>query len=140
MKSAIPPDRQLAEEIIKAGGFTVSKLGLRFDRVVVRMLADLRRFADGAAPAGMTVLLTLTAPIRNPARTADVLEEEIGALLRDGTVGEDRRVSAHRNDVQMRLVRNCSRHRHKLIGFVHNPDSDSTRLLDLAEQWLEARA
>jgi hypothetical protein len=141
MKTApiIPPDRQLAEEIIKAGGFTSSKLGLRFDRVVVRILADLRHFADGATPAGMCVLLTITAPIRNPARTAGILEKEIRALLVEGTVGEDRRAIVHGNEIWMRLIRHGPRHRQKFIGFVHNPDSEATRLLDLAEQWL-ARA
>jgi hypothetical protein len=135
----IPPDRQLAEEIIKSCGFSISKLGLRFDRVVVRILADLRHFADGSTPSGMTILLTLTAPIRNPARTAGILEKEIQALFAEGTVGEDRRAIVHGNLIRMRLVRHGPRHRQKFIGFVHNPDSDATRLLDLAEQWL-ARA
>jgi hypothetical protein len=129
-------DRQLAEEIIEASGLTTTRLGLRFDRVVVRILTDLRRFADGATPAGLTVLLTLTAPIRTPAKTAGALEQEIGALLVDGAVGADRSATLYGNGVRLRLIRSASRR--KLIGFVHNPDSDATHLLDLAEHWLSA--
>jgi len=129
-------DRQLAEKIVDHAGLTTSRLGLRFDRVVVRILADVRRFADGATPAGVTVLLTLTAPIRRPAKTANALEQEIGALLTAGAAGEDRTARLWGNDVRLRLVRNGSKH--KLIGFVHNPESDAARLLDLGEQWLHA--
>ena len=74
-------DRGIAEEIARAGGTSVSKLGLRFDRVVVRILDDLSRFTERAAPANRCVLVTISAPIRLPARTERVLEQEIDALL-----------------------------------------------------------
>ena len=129
-------DRQLAEKIVDQAGLTTSRLGLRFDRVVVRILADVRRFAEGAMPAGTTILLTLTAPIRRAAKTADALEQEIAALLAAGVAGEDRTARLWGNEVRLRLVRNASGH--KLIGFVHNPESDAARLLDLGERWLHA--
>jgi hypothetical protein len=85
-------ERQIAARIAKAGGQTISGLGLRFDRVVIRVLSDLRRFADGRTPAGATVVLTLTAPIRTPAKTATALEQKIAKLLRVGLGAADRRV------------------------------------------------
>ena len=45
-------------------------------------------------------------------------------------------MTVHENEVRMRLV-NCSAKRaSNLIGFVHNPDTSSKLLLDLAEEWL----
>lgn len=133
----VSPDRQLVEEIIHAGGFTVSELGLRFDRVAQRTTADLKRFADGAAPDGMTILVTLTAPIRNPALTVEVLKQEIRTLLTSRNVGKDYRTNVHGNDVRIRFVRNAQK-QHTLIGLVHNSERDTTRLLELAEHWLSA--
>lgn len=129
-------DRGIAEEIARAGGTSVSKLGLRFDRVVVRILDDLSRFTERAAPANRCVLVTISAPIRLPARTERVLEQEIDALLPGRLASTDQAADVHGNKVRLRLVDSPSKRPQRLIGFVHNPDIDATRLLDLAEQWL----
>ena len=132
------PERQVAEQIARSGGVTVAKLGLRFDRVVIRLLRGLARFAEGATPAGTTVLVTVTAPIRSPSKTAAALEREIAALVSGGGGGVDRRATLCGNEVQLRLIEHSSRAAHKLIGLVHNPDVPAARLLDLAAAWLSA--
>src|SRR5690349_18377388 len=129
-------DRGIAEEIARAGGTSVSKLGLRFDRVVVRILGDLTRFTERAAPANLCILITISAPIRLPARTERVLEQEIDALLAGRMVSTGQAANVHGNKVRLRLVDSPSKRPQKLIGFVHNPDIDAKTLLDLAEQWL----
>jgi hypothetical protein len=129
-------DRAIAEQIVNAGGETVSRLGLRFDRVVMRVLDDLRRFAEGKTPAGASVILTLTAPIRMPAKTISALELEIEALLRAGLGDRDRIAEVCSNAVRLRLVEHAPTRDHRLVGFVHNRDSDARHLVDLAEQWL----
>jgi len=133
-------EKDIADEILRAGGSSASRLGLRFDKVVVRVLGDLRSFADTAAPRDVTVLVTLTAPIRLPGKTADDLKRDISALLAAGTRRGDRSATVHGNNVRMRLVEHSSGRARKLIGFVHNPDSAPELLLDLAEQWLRAQA
>jgi hypothetical protein len=136
--SRLPPraGRAIAEQIAKAGGETITGLGLRFDRVVVRVLRDLWRFAEGSTLPRATVIVTLTAPIRAPAKTVIALELEIDALLRAGVGGRDRVADVWGNAVRLRLVEHALTRSHKLIGFVHNRDVDAKHLLDLAEQWL----
>jgi len=133
----------IADKILKANGVRASGLGLRFDRVALSLLADLRSFAETAAPEGVIVLAAITAPIRMRAKTANELKRDIagllgGGLLAAGVPREDRCAVVHGNAVRLRLLAVSSGP--KFIGFVHNPDSPSTRLLDLAEQWLRGQA
>jgi hypothetical protein len=106
--------------------------------VVGRVLGDLRTFTEGAVPEGVTVLVTISAPIRVPAKTAEVLRARIGALLTAGLRSQDAADTIHGNQVRLRLARHPTTSGPKLIGFVHNPDSDPGRLLDLAERWLRS--
>jgi hypothetical protein len=133
-------EKEIADEILRASGLSASKLGLRFDRVVVRVLGDLRYFAEAATPHGVTILVTITAPIRLPAKTVNDLRREISALLSAGTSHEDQSATFQSNGVRMRLVEHSSERAPKLIGFVHNPDSAPKPLLDLAAHWLRAQA
>lgn len=132
------PDRQIAEEIAKSCGATVSRLGLRFDRVATGLLERLKLFAETATPADATIVLTLTAPIRTPAKTTRALEQEIEALLQAGPGRADRIAEIGGNAVRLRLVGHASGRTHRFIGCVHNPDIDAVHLLDLVEQWLRA--
>ena len=133
-------DRKIAEAIAVAGGSTVFKLGLRFDRVVVQVLDRLRRFVDAAQPEGVTVVLTLTAPIRAPAKTAVALEQEMAALLQTRDLGSERSAILFGNRAELRLVERASRQGPRLLGFVHNPDVDAARVLELVERWLRCGA
>jgi hypothetical protein len=109
---------------------------LRFDRVATRLIERLRASAGAILPDGTTLLLTVTAPIRVPARTAAILEDKIEGLLgRAG--GRDWKASIHGNRVQMRLLRDASSRRSRVIGFVHNPDSAPELALDMARALLE---
>jgi hypothetical protein len=132
-------EKAIADDILRANGLSASKLGLRFDRVVVRILGDLRSFAETVAPRGVTVLVTLSAPIRSPAKTVDDLKREISALLSAGGPRGDQSATVHGNNVRMRLLEHSSSRTPKLIGFVHNPDSAPKPLLDLAEQRLRTQ-
>ena len=121
------PEKEIAEAVLKGSGLSASKLGLRFDKVVVRVLGDLRGFAEETLPDGATAVVTITAPIHVPGRTVEALREGLGAADWDGDV--------HGNAVRVRRMK-AAAGRPKLVGFVHNPDSDATGLLDLAERWL----
>ncbi len=59
----------IAEEIATANGTTVRKLGLRFDRVVQRLLKGLDDSLTPINPNGKTVIVTITAPIVLPGKT-----------------------------------------------------------------------
>jgi hypothetical protein len=127
---------QIAEELVRASGLSPLKLGLRFDRVVVTVLDRLTHFAEVVAPAGLSVLVTISAPIRQPAKTVRALQQEIQALLSAKISGPEQSAVVHGNDVKMRLVQRSDDQAPPLIGFVHNPGTSGKQLLDLAEEWL----
>jgi len=132
-------ERDIADEILSASGLNPSRFGLRFDRVVVGVLGNLRAFADAAAPGGVTLIVTISAPIRLPAKTVSDLKREITALLSANAPRGDRDANPHGNNVRMRLVEHSTSQTLSLIGFVHNANSPPTPLFDLAEQWLRGK-
>ena len=130
--------RQIAEAVAAIGGVTVAELGLRFDRVAVRVLDRLQRGADAGPHADVSVALTLTAPVRAPGKTAEALQQESGALLRTGCPGDERSLDVHGNRAELRLLSHPPGREPKVLGFVHNPGSDAATILALAERWLRS--
>jgi hypothetical protein len=120
-----------------AGQGGAAKPRLRFDKVATRLIERLEAALGESVPDGMTVLLTITAPIRLPSQTAASLEEKIRTLLGRGSTGRDEKDTIHGNCVRIRLLRNESERAPKMIGFVHNFDSDPLLLLNMTRELLE---
>jgi hypothetical protein len=114
-----------------------AKLGLRFDKVATRLMERLQASLGETVPDGMTVLLTVTAPIRLPSKTAASLEDKIQTLLGRGSRGRDERDTIHGNRIRIRLLRDESEGAPRVIGFVHNSDSDPVLLLNMTGELLE---
>src|SRR5712691_2827052 len=114
-----------------------AKPRLRFDKVATRLIERLQATLGETVPDGTTVLLTVTAPIRLAAKTAGALEDKIHTLLRRRSPGRDEKGAIHGNRVQIRLLRDASERAPKLIGFVHNSDSDPLLLLNMTRDLLE---
>src|SRR5215471_14211660 len=119
------------------GRGNAAKLRLRFDKVATRLIQRLQATLGETVPDGMTVLVTITAPIRLPSKTAVALEDKIQTLLGRGSPGRDQKDTIHGNRVQIRLLRNKSERAPKMIGFVHNSDSDPLLLLNMTRELLE---
>jgi len=112
----------------------LQKPRLRFDKVVLRLMSRLQDALREAIPDGTTVLLTVTAPIRLPAQTAAALEDLIRACLaRRAAHCAD---TIHGNQIRLRLLPGLPQQAPKLIGFVHNPETDPETLLDLTQSLL----
>jgi hypothetical protein len=110
-----------------------AKQRLRFDKVALELLQRLQTALQDSVPDGKTVVLTVTAPIRQSGKTAAVLEEKIkDSLARRATL--DLKDTLEGNSVRARLVKGGNP---KMIGFVHNPDPKSDVLLDLTQSLLE---
>lgn len=105
---------------------------LRFDKVAIRLVERLQATLGESVPEGMIVLVTVTAPIRLPAKTAAALEEKIQTLLARGSPLRDVQETIHGNGVRIRFWRGKPAPAPWLMGFVHNPDSDARQLLDVA--------
>jgi len=110
---------------------------LRFDKVATGLIERLQATLSETVPDGTTVLLTITAPIRLPSKTAALLEHKIHALLGRRSAGRDERDSIHGNRIRIRLLRHESKRAPKMIGFVHNSDTDPLFLLHMAREMLE---
>jgi hypothetical protein len=119
------------------GEGNAAKPRLRFDKVATRLLDRLQATLGETVPDGMTVLLTITAPIRLPSKTAASLEGKIQTLLGRVSPGRDEKETIYGNRVHIRLLREKSERAPKFIGFVHNSDSDPLLLLSMTRELLE---
>ena len=119
------------------GQANAAKLRLRHDKVVARLTERLEVACGKTVPAGMTVLVTITAPIRLASKTAAALEDKIQTLVGRGSTGRDAKATIHANRVRIRLLKDESGRAPKLIGFVHNSDADPLLLLNMTCDLLE---
>ena len=115
------------QRIAERGGLT--KPRLRFDRVALGFVRRLQAALSASVPDGRTLILTITAPIRVPSKTAAALEDNIRTYLARQSGEGVAKHTIHGNQIRVRLVKGGSRQTTKVIGFVHNPDSRSGRSL-----------
>lgn len=120
-----------------SGRPNAAKPGLRFDKVATRLIERLQASLGETVPDGMTVLLTISAPIRLPSKTAALLEDKIQTLVGRGSRGRDERDTIHGNRIRIRVLRDQPERAPKVIGFVHNSDSDPVLLLNMTGELLE---
>lgn len=136
-------DDRVALEIVAADeprlGLAPARPRLRFDRVALRLLSEIRTAVRGDVPEGQALLLTVTAPIRLASKTAAALEERVRSWLGTGGSPAEVSVTLFGNAVRVRLVRG-RRGSSEVAGFVHNPESDAVAILDAAQAFLETLA
>ena len=148
-KGSDPPDacillagKRVAVDVITlkprgTGQGNAAKPRLRFDKVATMLMERLQATLGEIVPDGMTVLLTITAPIHLASKTAVSLEDKIQTLLGRGSGDRDEKDTIHGNRVQIRILKDKSKRAPKMIGFVHNPDSDPRLLLNMTRELLE---
>jgi hypothetical protein len=110
---------------------------LRLDRVALRVVGGLQAALSAFIPDGEAVVLTITAPIRLPARTAAALEATIRDCLSRRSAPAEVTETICGNHIRIRFVKGASGRMAKVIGFVHNPDSDTDALLRLTQSLLQ---
>ncbi|HEV2678689.1 MAG TPA: hypothetical protein VGV37_29445 [Aliidongia sp.] len=114
----------------------LAKPRLRFDRVALRLVDRLRTALSASVPDGEAVVLTVTAPIRLPSKAAAALEGRVrdGLAHRSAPLAIDDTICG--NQIRVRLVKGISGRTAKVIGFVHNRESDPDILLHLTQSML----
>lgn len=112
-----------------------ARLRLRFDKVALRVIDGLKAALAETVQEGQAVIFTLTAPIRLPAKTVAAIED----LVRGGLPGNEVRETIHGNQVQLRRLAGVPAGMPRVIGFVHNPESDPDLILALVEARLLRR-
>jgi hypothetical protein len=106
-----------------------AKPKLRYDKVALRFVSSLQTALCDDVPTGKTLLVTITAPIRVPAKTAAALQEQLRTQLARGPVQLTFRNVIHGNHVRARLVDRGAKQTSNVLGFVHNPDTDGDVIL-----------
>ena len=109
-----------------------AKLKLRFDKVVRRVTGDLKTRLADVLPEGRSVVITVTAPIKHPAKTAEALEN----IVRDGLASGELCKMIHGNKVRVRPITHVAMNMPKVLAFVHNAESDARLILNIAESRL----
>ena len=109
---------------------------LRFDRVVLRVFSDLRAALQDAVPSGVTVVVTLTAPIRLASKTTVAIEANVRKLLEKRSSRASATRTIETNKVRIQIIRGEKTATSSLVGFVHNRDSDPTILFGLTHALL----
>jgi hypothetical protein len=125
-KSPVTDADTVEREIIAR--LRAARLRLRFDKVALRLVGGLKAALASAVPEGQTVVLTISAPIRLPGKTAAALED-IARAAPDA----ERREIVHENQVRTRRLTGVPKHMPRVLGFVHSADSDAGAILTLAE-------
>jgi hypothetical protein len=121
----------------RGGQDVAARPRLRFDRVAIGAIERLKAAVSEAVPAGTTVVVTITAPIRKDSKTSAAIVEKLHALLARKTPPRDQRHTIQGNHVRIRLLKGESARGPRLIGFVHNLDVDPLLLSDLTRELLE---
>ena len=123
--------------ILKQGIVGRDKPRLRFDRVVLSLARRLQSNLRDTVPDGKAVIVTVTAPIRVPSKTAVVLEEDVRSCLLRQSARVEVAASINGNRTRIRVVRGVPSGASKVIVFVHNPETDADVLLDVTQSMLE---
>jgi hypothetical protein len=110
---------------------------LRFDKVALRLVGDLQATLREVVLDGQVVILTVTAPIRLPSKTTVALGDKIRTCLARPSVHAGIKDKIHGNQIRVRVVKGISARTAKVIGFVHNPDTNPDVLLSLTQLLLQ---
>ena len=107
---------------------------LRFDRTAVGLVGRLRASCARFVPEGKTLIVTITAPIRQDFKTGLALGDKIQRLL--ATRREQLKATIYGNRIQARVLEGGSGRTPRLIGFVHNPRPNPAALFDVTRSVL----
>ncbi len=119
------------------GGFGRKQPGLRFDKVALRLIQHLQTSLRDHVPEEKTLFVTVTAPIRTPAKTGDETVEQIRDWLsRSSSSHVDFRSTINDNQIRGRLGIGSSDRSQNVLVFVHNPETDTAALLNAAQSSL----
>ena len=132
--------RRRIPELDQAGiaqGELGAMVNLRFDRVVIELVGNVRDAVEASIPDTYWVVFTTTAPIRKPSRVEAVLVTGIRGQLASAQAPVEHVETFEGNDLRIRLLPNRPDKAPKLMGFVHNKTSRSGDFLDALQRAFE---
>ncbi|HZY97973.1 MAG TPA: hypothetical protein VFE36_00225 [Candidatus Baltobacteraceae bacterium] len=117
------------QENVERGARLIARSGLRYDKVALGFIRRLQESLGDRVPAGKTLIVTCTAPIRKDSKTFAELETVLAALLAKRPARLDFKKTVNANEVRARFVKRTPAHANAVVGFVHNPGVDTEELL-----------
>jgi hypothetical protein len=106
----------------------VAQPRLRYDKVAIRLVNQVRDAVCESVPDGRAVIFTVTAPIRQPSKTACALAERIRETLASLPAHPEVAEVIHGNHVRIWIVAG-KKLTSNVIGLVHNPGANAKELL-----------
>jgi len=101
---------------------------LRFDKVALGLLNNVNAALSQIPPVEQSVVFTVTAPIRLPAKTTAALQEWLRRVRT-----QKLNTTINGNEIRARIIKHPSSNMPRAIGFVHNPENNADLILDIAE-------
>lgn len=114
-----------------------TKPALCVDKVVTRVTERLQAAAAGCVPNGVTVVVTLTAPIKVASQTVAAIEDTLMALVEHSADEPSASLTGLGNKIQMQFVTHGLKGAPKLITFAHNPATKPALLVNLTREMLD---
>jgi len=114
----------------------ITRPRLRFDRVALGFIRRVREALAASVPEGRTIVVSVTAPIRMASKTAAVVGQTIRQRLERRSARLQIEETINGNQIRARLAQDVSGRAAKVVGYVHNPDSDPQILFDITESLL----
>ncbi|HVR45316.1 MAG TPA: hypothetical protein VMT95_01555 [Candidatus Binatia bacterium] len=113
-----------------------AKLRLRFDKVALAFIDDMRRAGD-RVKRGRVMIVTITAPIWQYRKTSAAVHERIHEALAAAPAGLRIDEAIYGNRVCVRVAKNGRAYPSNVIAVVHNPETPATLLIELITAFLE---
>ncbi len=116
-------------------GDTIAKQRLRYDRVALRFVRDLRTRLIPLLARREAAIVTIRAPILQAGKTVDALEERLRARRAGKAASTELTTRAFGNRIGIRLVHNTGRGS-ELLGFVHSEGSSPAIIANAVQSLL----
>ena len=100
----------------------VTKARMREDKVALRVLRDIESALRAEVPDGKTIIFTLGAPIKVPAKLVAALTSTLQIYFANGAEEVDEQETILGNRVRFRVLNDQSTWNEKVIGFVFSGD------------------
>lgn len=128
-------DRKLALKMTKSQGTTINKLGLRFDRVVLRLSKNLSDFSKVCNLNETIVLITLQAPIKWPAKTEKKLVDKIRKY---SLTKENKNFILCQNSIRLKHFAKPKKNGPSLLFLVHRRSVKSQEIEKTVALWIKS--
>lgn len=120
-----------------AGRGGIVKPRLRYDRVAIRFVRDLRGSLRPYLAGCESALFSIRAPILQAGKTVAVLEEKLRSLRERRVEKTEFQTRFSGNQIRVRVGRSASGRESEVLGFVHSAGSNPAIILNAAQSLLD---